>query len=151
MGNASAGLIPSDGGDGNAAGTVVGDNNAGAPFAASSAASDSAQDHDQADVKSDQSDYSVNTTNDGLLGSADTQGRASGVRGAGSVENAVISQGDVLRGAGVGTGSATGGRDNAGDGMSNGYAGTTSGDTDAHSTTAESGSGDVPSPPADEA
>ena len=151
VGSATAGLIPSNGGSGNASGTVIGDNNTAPTFAGSAVGSDTAQDRDQgagdaADTKSDQSDYSATTANDGLLASSSDSGRAEGVTGGGSVENAAISQGDVLRGAGAGTGAATGSRDNAAGAMSNDYTGT-EGNTDGTSISPQGGSGDVPAAP----
>ena len=152
VGSATAGLIPSDGGSGNASGTVIGDNNAGPVFAGTAVGSDTAQDRDQgagdaADTKSDQSDYSAGRANDDLLSSTSDSGMAEGVTGGGSVENAAVSMGDVLRGAGAGTGAATGSRDNVAGAMSNDYTGT-EGNTDGSSASPQGGSGDVPAPPA---
>lgn len=151
VGSATAGLLPSDGGSGNASGILVGDNNTGAVFSGSSVGSGTAQDRDQgagdADTKSDQSDYSTGRANDDLLASTDSSGMTGGTTGGGSVANAAVSMGDVLRGAGAGTGSATGSRDNSGGAMSNDYSGTTSGDTDGTSVTPQGGSGDVPAAP----
>ena len=89
----------------------TGADNAGTPFDASSMSDNSALSSlsSDADTKSDQTDYSTTISNDDLLASADGNGQTSGVAGAGSVENATVSMGDVNKGAGAGSGPLTGG------------------------------------------
>lgn len=92
----------------NSSANDVGANNAGTSFNANAVAGNNAL-QSEADTKSDQSDYSATVSNDSLLASNDNEGRASGVAGAGSVENATISMGDINKGAGAGEGPLTGG------------------------------------------
>lgn len=100
--------MSSTGSGSQAAGSVTGADNAGASFNANAVTDNNAL-QSGADTKSDQTDYSTTISNDDLLSSTDGNGQASGITGAGSVENAAVSMGDINKGAGAGTGPLTGG------------------------------------------